>query len=206
MRREGYNTGCIPRVKVTRGMTRQKKDPLRGLTDEERMDLESLRRARSAPAEVVIRAKLVLAVAQGLNYTQAARSVRRRSNDAVSRLVAGFNQDRLEALLPRYGGGGFRVQYKEGERARIVREFERPPELEGDGTGTWSLTTLQRALRQAGDGLPQVSTYTILNVLHEAGYSWQQSRTWAHTGQVIRPRKSGKVLVTDGDAQAKKRS
>ncbi len=187
-------------------MTRHKKDPLRALTEEERIDLESLSRARTAPAEVVIRAKLVLAVAQGLNYTEAAHSVGRKSNDAVSRLVARFNQEGLEALLSRYGGGGFQVQYKEAERARILREFGRRPELERDGTGTWSLTTLQRALRQAEDGLPQVSTYTILKVLHEAGYTWQQSRTWVHTGQVIRKRKSGNVTVMDSDTQAKKRA
>jgi transposase len=126
-------------------MTRHKKDPLRTLTEEERSDLESLSRARTAPAEVVIRAKLVLAVAQGLDYTQAARSVGRKSNDAVSRLVARFNQEGLEALLPRSGGGGFPTQYQATEWSRILREFERPPELEGDGTGTWSLTTLQRA-------------------------------------------------------------
>lgn len=187
-------------------MTRHKKDPLRALTEEERIDLENLSRARTAPAEVVIRAKLVLAVAQGLDYTQAAQSVGRKSNDAVSRLVARYNQEGLEALLPRYGGGGFQAQYKEAERGRILREFERAPELERDGTGTWSLTTLQRVLRQAEDGLPTVSTYTILKVLHEAGYTWQRSRTWAHTGQVIRKRKSGNVTVTDEDAQAKKRA
>lgn len=186
-------------------MTRHKKDPLRPLTDDERADLESLSRARTAPAEIVIRAKLVLAVAHGLDYTQAARSVGRKGNDAVSRLVSRFNQEGLEALIPRHGGG-FQSRYKEAESARILREFERQPEFEHDGTGTWSLSTLQRALRSAEDGLPQVSTYTILNVLHESGYTWQHSRTWAQTGQVIRKRKSGKVIVTDGDAQAKKRA
>jgi transposase len=185
-------------------MTRHKKDPLRPLKEDERADLESLSRARTAPAEVVIRAKLVLAVANGMDYTQAAHSVGRKSNDAVSRLVSRFNQAGVEALLPQYGGG-FQRQYQDAERARILLEFERQPELEDDGTGTWSLSTLQRALRRAEDGLPQVSTYTILNVLHEAGYTWQQSRSWAHTGQVIRKRKSGKVVVTDADAQAKKR-
>ena len=59
-------------------------------------------------------------------------------------------------------------------------------------------------MRQASDGLPTVSTYTILAVLHEAGYDWQKSRSWCNTGQVIRKRKRGKVVVTDADAQAKK--
>jgi len=66
------------------------------------------------------------------------------------------------------------------------------------------LTTLQRALRKAEDGLPKVSTYTLLKVVHEAGYSWQRSRSWAQTGQVRRKRKSGTVVVMDEDAEAKK--
>jgi hypothetical protein len=59
-------------------------------------------------------------------------------------------------------------------------------------------------LRQAEDGLPQISTYTIYEVLQAAGWSWQESRSWCETGQVIRQRKSGKVTVTDPDAEAKK--
>lgn len=186
-------------------MTRQKKDRLRDLTNEERAELENLSRARSVPAEVVIRAKLLLAVSDGADYTQAAVSVGRKSNDAGSHLVSRFNQEGLEAVIPRHGGG-FRQQYGAVERARILQEFERQPELARDGTGCWSLGMLQRALRRAEDGLPQGSTYTILQVLHEAGYTWRHNRTWAHTSQVIRKRKSGKVVVTDADAQTKKRT
>lgn len=53
-------------------MGRLPKDPLRVLTAEEQADLESVSRARSAPAEAVIRAKILLVVAQGMNHTQAA--------------------------------------------------------------------------------------------------------------------------------------
>lgn len=184
-------------------MTRRQKDPLRALTAEELNDLESVSRARSAPAESVIRAKVLLAVASGMNYTQAAQTVGRKSNDAVSRLVSRFNQEGMDALLPRHGGG-FQTEYGEEERGRIVREFERQPDLERDGTGNWSLMSLQRALRSAEDGLPRVSTYTILNVLGEAGYRWQRDRSWCRTGQAVRKRKSGKVMVTDPDTEAKK--
>jgi transposase len=185
-------------------MGRLPKNPLRSLTAEEQADLESISRARSAPAEAVTRAKILLAVGQGMNYTQAAQSVGRKSNDAVSALVSRFNQVGLEALLPRHGGG-FQPQYGEVEKARIMREFERQPDLERDGTATWSLTTLQRALRVAADGLPRISTYTLLTVLHEAGYSWQHNRSWSQTGQAVRKRKAGKVIVTDPDTEAKKR-
>lgn len=184
-------------------MTRRQKDPLRSLTEEERAELESVSRAQSAPAGQVARAKLLLAVADGMNYTQAATSVGRRSNDAVSHLVRRFNHEGIEAIIAGHGGG-FASQYGEVEKARILHEVERTPDRKAEGTATWSLQTLQRALRQAPDGLPRVSTYTILSVLHEAGYDWQRSRTWCSTGQVIRKRKSGKVVVTDPDAEAKK--
>jgi hypothetical protein len=85
-----------------------------------------------------------------------------------------------------------------------LREARRTPDREQDGTATWSLSTLQRALRRAEDGLPQVSTYTIWLVLRDAGFSWQTSRTWCETGQAKRKRKSGVVTVTDPQTSAKK--
>lgn len=184
-------------------MGRKPKDPLRSLTAEEKQDLGSISRARSAPSEAVIRAKILLGVAKGMTYTKAAQSVGRKSGDAVSSLVSRFNEEGLEALIPHHGGG-FQTQYGETEKARIIAEFKREPDLEKDGTGTWSLSTLKRALRRAEDGLPQVSTYTILNVLHEAGYTWQRNQSWCETSQVVRKRKSGTVVVTDPDAEAKK--
>lgn len=187
-------------------MTRRRKAPLRELTPEEKSDLESISRARSAPAEAVMRAKILLAVASGLTYQESARSAGRKSGDAVSALVSRFNEEGLDALVPRRSrNSGFQSEYGPDEKARILREFKRKPDPERDGTNTWSLTTLQRTLRDAEDGLPNVSTYTILNVLHEAGYTWQRDRTWSQTGQAVRKRKSGKVVVTDPDTEAKKR-
>jgi hypothetical protein len=66
------------------------------------------------------------------------------------------------------------------------------------------LSTLQRALRQAPDGLPQVSTYTIWAALRQAGYRFGRTRSWCPTGKVRRKRKSGVVEVIDPDAAAKK--
>ena len=184
-------------------MTRRQKDPLRSLTDEERYVLEQISRTRSEPVSHVDRAKLLLAVADGASYTAAARAIGRRSNDAVSALVRRFNQEGLAAVLPRHGGGPA-IQYGTSERERILAEFHRPPDRTQDGTATWSLTTLQHALRTAPDGLPKVSTYVIWCVLHEAGYTWQDSRTWCQTGTALRKRKDGTVRVTDPDAEPKK--
>lgn len=94
--------------------------------------------------------------------------------------------------------------YGATERERILAEFNRKPDRERDGTATWSLNTLQRALREAPDGLPNVSTYVILRTLHDAGWTWQKDRSWCKTGVVIRKRKGVAVEVTDPDAGGKK--
>jgi len=184
-------------------MTRHKIDPLRALTDEERGVLTQISRSASGPASHVARAKALLAVAEGRNYQEAAQAAGRRAGDAVSQLVSRFNREGLAAIAPCHGGGAQPI-YGSGERERILREARRTPDREQDGTATWSLTTLQRALRQRDDGLPHVSTYTIFMVLHEAGFTWQASQTWCETGKVKRKRKAGVVEVTDPDAEPKK--
>src|SRR4051812_37120020 len=152
-------------------MSRRKKEPLRPLADDERDALSQVSRSQAAPAAEVTRAKLLLLVASGSDYQDAARAVGRHSGDAVSALVGRFNREGLAALVPRHGGGRRRV-YDEQARARILAEAQRPPTREHDGTATWSLSALQRALRRAPDGLPSVSTYTVWEVLHEAGYTF----------------------------------
>lgn len=188
-------------------MSRRRINPLRPLTDAERRELHGLSRARSAPAAVVLRARAVLAVADGASYTAAARQVGRRSGDAVARLVARVNREGVAAVEPRHGGGA-RPTYGAAERERILAEFRRAPDRVTDGTATWSLTTLQRALRRAADGLPHVSTATLRAVLHAADLSWQRDRSWCHTGRSVRRRQRGdridEVVVYDPDASAKK--
>ena len=129
-------------------MGRPPKEPLRELTQEERSALEQIARATSERADRVARAKILLAVADGSSFTEAARSVGRRSNDAVAALVKRFNAEGLVALDPRQGGG-HQTEYGPEEAERILREFRRKPDPEQDGTATWSLTTLQMVLRTA---------------------------------------------------------
>lgn len=181
----------------------RQKDPLRSLSEDEVSVLHHLSRSSREPAAVVARAKAVVAVAGGATYTSAAQAAGRRSGDAVGRLVARFNQEGLEAVVPRHGGGQ-PARYTSTERERILAEARRVPTPEPDGTATWSLVTLQRALRRAPDGLAQVSTYTIWCVLHDAGWSWQRTRTWCETGTAVRLRKRGRVVVHDLDAEVKK--
>jgi transposase len=184
-------------------MSRRKKDPLRPLSDEERDSLSQTSRSQAAAAAEVARAKMLLLVAEGSDYQDAARAAGRKSGDAVSALVGRFNREGLAALRPRHGGGRQRT-YDERARARILREAQRKPTPQTDGTAAWSLSTLQKALRQAKDGLPAISTYTIREVLYEAGYTFQQTRSWCPTGLAQRKRKAGVATVTDPDAEPKK--
>jgi len=186
-------------------MSRIPKNPLRPLLEAERQQLMPWSRGQALAASPVARAKAVLAVADGSNYTDAARAAGRQSGDAVAALVARFNVEGLAAVVPRHRGGHPR-DYTPVERERILAEARRSPDRERDGTAVWSLSTLQRALRR--QGLPQVSTYTIWHVLVDAGLSWQKHRSWCDTGTAQRPRKKGGqtvvVTVIDPDAEAKK--
>lgn len=183
-------------------MTRRQKDPLRPLSDEEREMLKRLSRASREPAVHVVRAQLLLAVADGKSYTATAASVGRRSGEAVSHLVARFNQVGLVALEPLHSGGA-RTIYDSEKRQQILETVGHPPDADQDGALSWSLSLLQRRLRQQPE-FSCVSTYTLWQVLHEANWSWQLSRSWCSTGEVKRRRKSGIVEVVDPDSEAKK--
>ena len=184
-------------------MSRHRKDPLRPLTADERQELTRLSRSLSAPAAQVERARALLAIADGASYTAAAHQVGRRHNETIS---AGSAASTATGSPPcgRGHGGGPRIRYGADAQQRILAEGRARPEREQDGTATWSLSLLQKALRQAPDGLPGVSTFTIWRTLHAAGLSWQKSRTWCETGVVMRKRKHGVVRVSDPDAAAKK--
>src|SRR5215217_6729648 len=200
-------------------MSRHRKDPLRPLTVDERQELTRLSRSLSAPAAQVERARALLAIADGASYTATAPQLGRRHTETISAWVSRFNRDGLAAVRPGHGGGA-RIHYGAEAQQRILAEWARTPQRDQDGTATWSVSLLQRALRQADDGLPEVSTFTIGRTLHASGsacerlcmraalhasgLSWQKSRTWCETGVAMRRRKHGVVRVRDPDALAQK--
>ena len=184
-------------------MSRHQTDPLRPLTADERQALTRLSRSPSAPAAQVERARALLAIADGASYTAAAHQVGRRHTETLSAWVSRFNRNGLAAVRPGHGGGP-RIRYGADAQQRILAEWARTPQREPDGTATWSLSLLQKALRKAPDGLPQVSTFTIWRTLHAAGRSWQKSRTWCQTGVATRRRKRGTLTLVDPDAAVKR--
>ena len=185
-------------------MSGRQKEPLRAMPEEEEVWVKRIARATHEPATHVVRAKQLLAVAAGQSYSHAARLTGRRSGDAVAALVSRFNHEGLRAL-ERHGGGGRKPTYGVKEREQIVAEARRCPRPAQDGSATWSLQLLRRALRkQDPQRWGQLSTFTIWAVLHEAGLQWGRTRSWCETGQARRKRKSGVVTVMDPDTEAKK--
>jgi transposase len=177
------------------------KEPLRALNEQEKRELHRVGKATSERLDVVRRAKAVLAVAEGRTFTEAAHEAGLKSGDGVGKLVKRFNQSGLAALQIAPGRGR-KVTYTRAQRARILSEVQRVPDRKADQTATWSLKTLERALRQ--QGLSKLSASTIGEVLHEAGYAFGKTRTWCPTGTAKRKRKAGVVTVQDPQAQEKK--
>jgi transposase len=177
------------------------KHPLRALTPQEEQELPRVAKATSERLDVVKRARALLSVQAGQCFTDAAREAGYKSGDSISQLVGRFNQQGLGALFIA-SGRGRKVTYTKAEQARMVQEVQRVPDRKEDGTATWSLKTLERALRKAA--LPQVGATTIRHVLYEAGYAFGKTRTWCPAGTAQRKRKAGVVTVHDPKAQEKK--
>jgi transposase len=181
-------------------MAAAQKAPLRELSVTEQQALEQIARAGSERMDQVQRARALLAVAAGARFTRAAATAGYRSGDSVAQLVARFNARGL-ASLAIAPGRGRRATYDTAARAQVVARAQQPPQRAVDGTATWSLTTLQRAVQREGVGM---SRSTLARVLHAAGSTPQQSRTWCPTGTALRKRKSGLVQVTDPQTEEKK--
>jgi transposase len=175
-------------------MATPQKEPLRAVTVAEQTRLDQVAKASSERADRVRRAVALLAVVQGASFDQAARRAGLRSGSTVTALVARFNRQGLAALTIT-AGRGRKPTYAPAARAHIVATAQRAPERKADGTATWSLSTLQRTLRR--EAFPQLGATTIRRVLHAAGSSYQQTRTWCPTGTAERKRKSGSVRVID---------
>jgi transposase len=182
-------------------MPKPQKEGLRALTVAEQATLERLTQASSARVDHARRARALLAVAQGRPLAQAAQQAGFRSGSTVAGLVRRFNRQGVAALRIAPGRGR-RPTYDAAARARIVATAQRPPDRRGDGTATWSLSTLQRTLRQ--EAFPALGATTIRRVLGDAGSSYQKTRTWCPTGTAQRKRKSGVVTVVDPRTEEKR--
>ena len=184
-------------------MPTPQREPLRRLSRAERVTLHRIASSTSERVDQVRRATALLAVARTGVFIHAAREAGLRSGTTVADLVARFNRHGLAAVCIARGRGR-KPTYTPSARAQIVATAQREPDRRTDGTATWSLSTLQRTLRQRG--FPRVGTSTIRRVLRDAGSSYQRTRTWCPTGTAQRKRKSGVVTVVDPKTEEKRGS
>jgi transposase len=114
----------------------------------------------TAGLDGVRRAKAVLAIAAGKSFTEAAHQSGFKSADSIAQLVGRFNRHGLAALdIAR--GREPKPTYDSAVRARILQKVQTPPDRTQDGTATWSLSTLERSLRQEGGELATLGATTI---------------------------------------------
>jgi len=182
-------------------MVRARKEELRPLTLGEYQAVKRISKAKSERMDTVRRAQALQAVAQGHSFVQAAREAGFGSVTTVAHLVQRFNRQGLGALRIARGRGR-RATYGPEVRAHIVALAQQEPQRSEDQTATWSLLTLQRRLRK--DGWPAIGASTVRRVLHEAGGSYQRTRTWCPTGTALRKRTTGVVRVADPRTEEKK--
>jgi transposase len=163
--------------------------------------LRRVAKATNERVDTVRRAKALLAVASGQNLSQAAQGAGFRSGEAVSQLIERFTERGVQ-VLSIAAGHGRKATYRSEARTRVLQELQREPDRDKDTTANWSLKTLEQALRK--EEFPSIGATTIGRVLHEAGYSVQQSRAWCPTGSAQRKRKAGVVTVRDPQTEKKK--
>lgn len=182
-------------------MARARREDLRLVSAAERASLERIAKASSERVDHVRRATALLAVAAGGSIAKAARRAGFHSPSTVAGVVAQFNRRGLGAVGIA-AGRGRRPIYDATARAQIVATAQRQPDRKGDGTATWSLSTLERSLRRVA--FPRLGATTIRRVLGDAGSSYQRTRTWCPTGTAQRVRKAGVVTVVDPQTEQKR--
>ena len=72
------------------------------------------------------------------------------------------------------------------------------------GCASLSLLLRDVPIVGSGAGWSRLGATTIRRVLHDAGSSYQKTRTWCPTGTAERKRKSGVVTVADPKTEEKR--
>jgi transposase len=156
---------------------------LRPLTDDERMKIERLTHAQTAPVRLARRARIIALAVTGLSVPTIAHHVQ-QSEACVRRWIARFNAAGLAGLEDAPRAGRPRTYPEDAYSRVIAKAREVPPKPdEGDGGGEgevpptchWTLDRLQAEL--AKDGLP-IKRSQIRRLLKAEHIMWQKPRTW----------------------------
>ena len=125
------------------------------LTAEQRQELGRWAQSRTLPAGDVFRARLILALAEGISYREIARRLH-TSGPTIARWKTRFEQDGMAGLAGRHRGSKPRAATPKVQ-ARVIRRVQQKP---GDSSTHWSCRKLASEL-----GL---SKSTVQRILAEA--------------------------------------
>jgi len=111
------------------------------LNAEQKQELQRWAQSRTLPAGDVFRARLLLALAEGITYREIARSMK-TSTPTVARWKMRFEQDGMAGLEGRHRGSKPRAATP-AVQARVIRRVQQKP---GDGSTHWSCRKLAKEL------------------------------------------------------------
>jgi transposase len=111
------------------------------LRAEQRHELQRWSQSRSLPTGDVFRARLILALADGIPYREIVRGMK-TSGPTIARWKMRFEQDGVAGLEGRHQGSKPRAATA-AVQARVIRRVQQKP---GDGSTHWSCRKLAREL------------------------------------------------------------
>src|SRR6476659_6080873 len=123
------------------------------LTEEQRTELTGWAHSRTLPAGDVFRARLILALADGMTY-EAIKSSLQTTAPTISRWKQRFEQSGMEGLEPQHKGSKPRTATP-AVQARVYRKVQQKPQ---DGSTQWSVRKLA-----AETGISRSSVHRILS-------------------------------------------
>ena len=146
------------------------------VSDEQRDELESWAQSRSLPAGDVFRARLILALADGLTYREIERKLG-ASAPTVSKWKGRFEQAGMEGLQGQHQGSKPR-RATPAVQARVIRRAQQKP---SDGSTHWSCRKLSEEL---GSVSRRCSEFWRRPSCGRIGWTV----TWPATIRILRPR------------------
>jgi len=151
-----------------------KKIEIRPINEEERKELEQLKRSQTAEARQVERAKMILMYQDGMRPVDIAVKLDRTAATVYSRLKR-FDAEGIAGLEDQ-ARGGRKPTYKETERGQVIALARTDPQKLGLPFGHWTLDRLVAYLRE-NDQLG-ISRAQLARVLKAEGLRWYQEQVY----------------------------
>jgi len=133
------------------------------LTAEQKQELQRWAQSRTLPAGDVFRARMLLALAEGITYREIARSMK-TSTPTVARWKMRFEREGMAGLQGRHRGSKPRAATP-AVQARVIRRVQHKP---GDGSTHWSCRKLANEL-----GLSKSTVQRILVQAQLQPHRWE---------------------------------